>query len=132
MSLHFASNIDWRLMVPQIAVALNVASECYAEEGEDCYVSGLDRHVKGLPEQSPEDFKVNGFHSNGRAADLSVLRARGGGPIPDDKMDRIIARLETRLGRSGGSPFDVLDERYPRPDSPGWTGPHVHLEFQPL
>lgn len=129
MSLHFAPGLDWSLLIPQIAIALTVASECYAEEGEDCYVSGLTRRIKGAtPEQA---FRVHGFHSTGAAADLAVKRYRGGVLIPQDKMDRIYARLESRLGRSGGSPFDVLDERNPRPDSPGWSGPHIHLEFQP-
>lgn len=131
MSLHFASNLDWRLMRPQISLALAVASECYGEESEDCYVTCLDRHVKGLASGSPEDFRVNGFHSTGGAVDLSVKRYRGGEPIPEEKLDRIVAKLESRLGRSGGGPFDVLDERRPRPDSPGWSGPHFHLEFQP-
>lgn len=128
MSLHFAPSLDWRLMVPQISLALTVASECFAEEAEDCYVTGLDRHAKN----PADDFRVHGFHSLGKAADLAVRRYRGGDPIPDDKLDRIIAKLESRLGRSGGGPFDVLDERQQRPDSPGWTGPHIHLEFQPL
>jgi hypothetical protein len=132
MSLHFASGIKWDSMCPQIAVALAVASECFGEEGEDCYVTGLDRHASGAIPGSKEDFAVNGFHSNGRAVDLSVKRLRGGEAIPDDVMDRIFDRLNTRLGRVGGSPFDVLDERYPRSDSPGWTGPHIHIEFQPL
>ena len=131
MSLHFAPGIDWALMQPQIALALTVASECYAEEGEDCYVTGLDRHVPG-PRDPGADFKRHGFHSNGRAADLGVKRFRGWDPIPEDKMDRILARLEARLGRSGGGPFDVLDERKPRADSPGWSGPHIHIEFQPF
>lgn len=129
MSLHFAAGIDWRLMKPQISLALAVASECFGEEGEDCYVTGLDRHVPGADPAA--DFAAHGFHSTGDAADLAVRRWRGGEPIPDDKMDRIIAKLEGRLGRSGGGPFDVLDERKPRADSPGWTGPHVHIEFQP-
>ena len=132
MSLHFASSIKWDNMQSQIALALTVASECFGEEGEDCYVTGLDRHVPGVVPGSPEDFAVNGFHSNGRAADLSVKRLRGGENIPDDKMDRIFAALNARLGRVGGSPFDVLDERHPRADSPSWTGPHIHIEFQPL
>lgn len=131
MSLHFAPGVDWRLMTPQLSVALLVASECYGEEGEDCYVTCLDRHEEGVAPGGPEDFAINGFHSNGRAADLSVKRYRGGDPIPEDKMDRIFAKLESRLGRSDRGPFDVLDERKPRPDSPRRTGPHLHLEFQP-
>lgn len=132
MSLHFAPGLDWRLMTPQLSLALNVASECYAEEFEDCYVTGLDRHVPGLTPGGQDDFAANGFHSKGRAADLGVRRYRGGESIPTDKMDRIVKRLEARLGRSGGSPFDVVDERLPRADSPHRTGPHIHIEFQPL
>lgn len=131
MSLHFAPSLDWRLMVPQIAVALAVASECYGEEAEDCYVTGLDRHIKGAFPDPLIDFKTHGFHSKGAAVDLGVIRYRGREPIPEDRLDRIFAKLEARLGRSGGGPFDVLDERKPRLDSPGWTGPHFHLEFQP-
>lgn len=131
MSLHFANKADWRLMVPQLACALMVVSECFGEEGEDAFVTGLDRHIKGGIPGGTLDFATNGFHSNGRAADFSVKRYRGGDPIPEDKLDRIIAKIEARLGRSGGGPFDVLDERRPRPDSPGWTGPHIHIEFQP-
>jgi hypothetical protein len=111
------------MLVPQIAIALNVASECYAEEGEDCLVTGLTR-------EGP--FAKQGFHSTGAAVDLAVRRYRGGDPIPTEKMDRIVAALEARLGRSGGGPFDVVDERHPRQDSPSRTGPHLHLEFQPL
>lgn len=132
MSLHFKEGVDWRRMTPQLALALAVASECYGEEQEGCFVTCLDRHIRGRSYTEEEDFKANGFHSNGRAADLSVKRHRGGVAIPDEVMDKILAKLEARLGRSGGGPFDVLDERYPRPDSPGWTGPHVHIEYQPL
>ena len=131
MSLHFMHGLDWRLMVPQVAAALSVASECFGEEGEDCLVSCLTRHIKGRSYTAEEDFAANGFHSTGRAFDLSVNRVRGSEPIPEEKLDRILVKLEVRLGRSDGGPFDVLDERHPRPDSPGWTGPHFHLEFQP-
>lgn len=131
MSLHFSNGIDWRLMSPQLSVALSVASECYGEEGEDCYVTCLDRHIRDRSYTAHEDFQANGFHSNGRAFDTSVKRYRGGDPIPEDKLNRILTKLEARLGRSGGGPFDVVDERRPRPDSPGWTGPHFHMEFQP-
>lgn len=122
MSLHFKPGLDWSLMAPQIAVALLVASECYAESGEDCLVTCLTR--KG-------EFKDQGFHSTGEACDLATRRYRGGEPIPEDKMDRIVAALEARLGRSGGGPFDVVDERKPRADSPNRTGPHIHIEWDP-
>lgn len=123
MSLHFKPGLDWSQMAPQLVLALQVASECYAEVGEDCLITCLTR--KG-------DFKAQGFHSTGEAVDLSVRRYRGGEDIPEDKMDLIVAALEARLGRSGGGPFDVVDERKPRPDSPNRTGPHIHLEYQPL
>lgn len=116
MALHFAGGIDMRLMVPQIALALNVASECYAEGNADCFVTCITRGT---------DFKVDGFHAKGAACDLSV---KG---IPDDVMDKIVAAIQYRLGRQGGGQFDVLDERKPRADSPGWTGPHLHLEHDP-
>jgi hypothetical protein len=123
MSIHFKSNpkLDWGMLAPQIVLALAVASECFAEEGEDCLVTCLRR---------PGTFATQGFHFDGRAVDLGVRRVRGGEDIPEDKMDRIVLKLEARLGRSGGGPFDVVDERKPG-SSPGWTGPHIHLEFQP-
>lgn len=123
MSLHFQLGVDWEGITPQIALALTVASECYAEEHEDCFVTCLRREGT---------FEQQGFHSNGRAADLSVRRYRGGESIPRDVMDRIVDRLEARLGRRDGGPFDVVDEREPRPDSPKRTGPHIHIEYQPL
>ena len=122
MSLHFANRIDWRLMVPQLSLALCVASEAFGEEGEDCLVTSIRRGT---------DFATNGYHATGAAADLACRRYRGGEPIPVDVMDRIVVALKARLGREGGGQFDVLDERQPRPDSPGWTGPHIHLEFDP-
>lgn len=130
MSLHFVPGCDWRLLTPQVCLALTVASECYAEEGEDCLVTGLTRHKSGVPHGGIEDFAANGYHSRGQAADLAVRRYRGGEPIPTDKMDRIVARLQQRLGRVGGGQFDVVDERGTGA-SANWTGPHIHLEWDP-
>lgn len=121
MSLHFANRIDWRMMSPQVALALQVASECFGEEGEDCLVTCIKR---------PGDFKRDGLHAIGQAADLAVRRYRGGELIPLDAMDRIVAKLQSRLGRTGGGQFDVVDERAPG-SSPRWTGPHIHIEFDP-
>lgn len=122
MSLHFANGSDWRGMAPQTVLALIVTGECFAEEGEDCLVTCITR---GLT------FERDGFHALGRAFDVSVRRYRGGEPIPADVMDRIIAKIEARLGRSGGGQFDVVDERKAG-SSLGWTGPHVHVEYQPV
>lgn len=116
MSLHFKSGVKWDGMAPQLALALTVASECYGEQGEDCLITSLVRE--------------GSLHVLGRAADLSVRRFRGGEMIPPEKMDLIVAALEARLGRSGGGPFDVVDERLPG-SSPHWNGSHIHIEFQP-
>ena len=121
MSLHFKPGVNWERMSPQIVLALAVASECYGEVGEDCLVTCIQRG---------EDFSKDGYHAMGYAADLSVKRYRGGELIPDPVMDRIVSALQARLGRPGGGQFDVVDERQPH-SSAGWTGPHIHIEFDP-
>jgi hypothetical protein len=120
MALHFKNGVDLRNLTPQTTLALVVASECFTEEGEDCTVTSLYR---------PGLAHVVGLHGAGNAVDLSVKRLNGT-PIPVEKIVRIIHQLNLRLGRPGGGQFDVVDE-LPSASSTYWTGPHIHLEFDP-
>ena len=120
MGLHIKGGVNLRGMVPQIALAIQIATDAFAEQNEDCTITSLTRDGT---------FAECGFHSVGAAVDISVAKL-GGNPIEQYKVDRVLWRLETVIGRQGGGQFDIVDERAPG-SSPGWTGAHIHIEFDP-
>jgi hypothetical protein len=117
---HFRSGVDLRLMSPQILFAWQVAAICFAEEGLRCEATSLRRDAP---------FAVAGYHATGNAIDLG-LRDEHGAQHPLEASDRIVARLRGWIGREGGGQFDIVDEARPGA-SAGWTGPHIHIEFDP-
>jgi len=120
MSLHFMHGIDLRKLSPQAVLALMVANDCYAEEGEHCVVTSVCR---------PGTFLEAGYHGTGNAVDLSCRRLDGK-PIPDETMDEIYRQINLRIGRVDGGQYDVIYEKNPG-SSAGWTGPHIHIEYDP-
>jgi hypothetical protein len=65
-----------------------------------------------------------GFHSNGNAIDIGMR------DVDLTVADMIWSRLDSWIGRRGGGQFDVVNELRPG-SSAGWTGPHIHIEFDP-
>jgi hypothetical protein len=121
MSLHFMPNVDLRRMTPQAGLAMQVASEVYAEESEECLITSVCRQGT---------FAEVGLHGDGNAVDLSVRRLDGT-PIEDFVMDRIVYQIGIRIGKVGGGQYDVVDERPGHTPSPHATGPHIHVEYDP-
>lgn len=120
MALHFKNGVDLRNLTPQTTLALQVASECFAEEDEHVLVTSVYR---------PGLLNVVGLHGAGNAVDIAVRDLKGN-PIKVEKIQRILAQLNLRLGRVGGGQFDVVDEIAPA-SSTYWTGSHIHIEFDP-
>lgn len=120
MSLHFKEGVNLRGMSPQICLALQVASETFAEVHEDCLVTSVTRNGT---------FAEHGYHATGNACDIAVRRLDGS-QIPAAVCAQIVKQLDLRLGRLGGGQYDVVDEMAPGA-SAGWTGAHIHIEFDP-
>lgn len=113
--MHFGPGVDLRNMSTQILYAWICAAQACAEFDVRCVARSVNR---------PGVFAVMGFHSNGNAIDIGM---RG---VPLDKAQGIVNRLEQWIGRTGGGQFDVVNELRPG-SSPKWTGPHIHIEFDP-
>jgi hypothetical protein len=113
--MHFRGGVDLRQMSPQTLYAWQCASVCCQEAGVKCEATSLYR---------PGLFAKMGFHSNGNAIDIGMAG------VPLDIAQRIWDRLEKWIGRSGGGQFDVVNELRAG-SSEGWTGPHIHIEFDP-
>jgi hypothetical protein len=120
MSLHFKNGVNLRGLQPQAVLALVVASETFAEVHEDCLVTSAVRDGT---------FQEHGFHATGQAVDIAVRRLDGT-PIPAPVCAQIVRQLGLRIGRLGGGQYDVVDEMAAGA-SPGWTGAHIHIEFDP-
>jgi hypothetical protein len=120
MSLHFMHGINLRLMTPQTMLAMAVANDCFAEAGEDCLVTSVCRTGA---------FLEVGYHGSGNAIDVAVRRVDGS-QMDEALVTGVIRRIRTRIGREGGGQYDVVDERAPA-SSAGWTGAHIHIEYDP-
>lgn len=120
MGLHFKNGVDLLNLTPQTCVAIQVATECFGAEGEDCLVTSIYR---------PGLFSVVGFHGTGNAVDIGA-RKLDGTPIDPQKMEKIITEINKRIGRAGGGQYDVVNEMGAG-SSTYWTGSHVHIEFDP-
>lgn len=110
--LHFARGVDLRNMSPQSLLAWHAAASVCAGMDVPCVVSSVFR---------PGNLSK---HGKGDAIDVGM---RG---IPLDVGDLIHAKLEVWLGRTGGGQYDVVNELRPG-TSANWTGPHIHIEFDP-
>jgi hypothetical protein len=120
MALHFRSGVDLRQMAPQILVAWEVAAEVFESHGHTAWVTSLYR---------AGPWETTLLHGKGLAIDIG-LRDAAGELLPDGTISAIVAELRARLGKEYGGQFDVVDERGVGA-SAGWTGAHVHLEFDP-
>ena len=113
-------SVNLKGLQPQMVLAIFVANDAYGCQGRDCIITSAVRNGT---------FEEHGFHAVGQAIDLSVRSLRGE-MIPDDEMSVILAQLQAVLGRPGGGQYDVVDERKVG-SSAGWTGTHIHIEFDP-
>jgi len=120
MGLHFKGGVDMREMTPQILFAWIVASEVYESVGEVCMATSLYR-------QGTWDQVL--LHGKGAAIDLAI-RKPDGTPFEVGTVDAIVQQLTHRLGKKYGGQYDVVDERGAG-SSAGWTGAHIHIEFDP-
>lgn len=120
MSLHFMPGVSVKGIKPEAVLGLVVASECFQEVGEDALVTSVVR--TGTWAQVL-------LHGAGMAFDLSTRRINGE-PIPRPALEKAIGAMRARIDKASGGQFDVLAELDPG-SSPGWTGPHLHLEFDP-
>jgi hypothetical protein len=118
MSLHFKDGVNLRGLQPQAVLAMVVASETFAEVHEDCLITSAVRNGT---------FEEHGYHATG--IDVAARRLDGT-PIPAPVMAQIWKQLNLRIGRMGGGQYDVVDEMA-HGASPGWTGAHIHIEFDP-
>jgi hypothetical protein len=119
MSLHFKDGVNLRGLQPQAVLAMVVASETYAEVHEDCLVTSAVRDGT---------FEEHGYHAKGLAIDVAARRLDGT-PIPSPVMAQIWKQINLRIGRMGGGQYDVVDEL--TRGGFGWTGAHIHIEFDP-
>jgi len=120
MTIHIMNGVDLRNVQPQTILAVMVAEEAFSQRGRDCIITSAYR--KG-------PWRDTLLHGTGCAVDLSVRDLRGV-ELPKPEVDAVLAQLNLVLGRPGGGQYDVVDERNPG-SSPGWSGPHIHIEFDP-
>jgi hypothetical protein len=120
MGLYFNKGVELRNLQPQSVIALQVAAEVYAEEGQHCVVTSAYRVGSWMQTL---------LHGKGLAVDLSV-RDLDGVMLSADVIDRIVKKLTVRIGKADGGQFDVVPELQAGA-SAGWSGPHIHLEFDP-
>lgn len=113
--MHFGPGVDLRNMTPQTLYAWNCAAVVCHKRGVPCVARSL--HRPGL-------FSVMGFHSTGNAIDIGM------GGVDPQVGDIICGELDKWIGRRGGGQYDVVNELRPG-SSAGWTGPHIHIEFDP-
>lgn len=108
--MHFRYGVDMRFMSPQILYAWICAAQACDAYKVPCVASSI--------------YRDGSLHATGNAIDISMR------DVPVSVGDAIHARLSSWIGRLGGGQFDVVNELRPG-SSPGWTGPHIHIEFDP-
>lgn len=108
--MHFAPGIDMRDMTPQTLYAWVCASVACWEFGTACVATSIKR--------------PGSLHSKGQAIDIGMR------DVSLAKGDAIHEKLDKWIGRAGGGQYDVVNELRPG-SSPNWTGPHIHIEFDP-
>lgn len=113
--MHFGPGVRLEQMTPQTLYAWGCAAIACWEKGIPCVARSLYR---------PGLFAKMGFHSNGNAIDIGMANVD---PVVGDA---ICERLHKWIGRAGGGQYDVVNELRPG-SSAGWTGPHIHIEFDP-
>lgn len=113
--IHFAPGVKLDKLTPQTLYAMTCAAVVCCERGVPCKVSSLYR---------PGIFAAVGFHGDGNAVDFAM---RDVDPVVGDI---ICSQLDGWIGRRGGGQYDVVNEIRPG-TSKGWTGPHIHIEFDP-
>jgi hypothetical protein len=121
MAIHIMPGVSFDKLSPQALLGLIITDQCFSECGEDCIVTSCYR--EGTWVQTL-------LHGRGHAFDVAV-RDLAGKPIPEEVIVKILDRITTRIGKSRGGMFDVLYEASPDA-SVGWTGAHIHIEFDPI
>lgn len=113
--MHFRPGVDLRKMTPQTLYAWQCASVVCFDYGIPCEASNL---------YQPGIFARFGFHSDGNAIDIGMR------DIDLKVGDAVCERLKRWIGREGGGQYDVINELRPG-TSTYWSGPHIHIEFDP-
>jgi hypothetical protein len=120
MAIHVMPGVRFDVFTAQSMLALQVANECFAENGAECIITSAYR--EGTWQQVL-------LHGRGFAFDLSVKDLHGQ-LLAQEKIDKIVANIANRIGKISGGQYDVLYEG-DASASAGWTGKHIHIEYDP-